>query len=267
LIRLALRVRRADAELALAELLELVPEGLEEVDRGDEVEFAIYGAPGELPELPELRAHVGGALASISTTELADDWAERWRSFHRPLVLDRLVVRPPWLASPVAARPEVVIEPGRAFGTGAHATTRLALELLLELEPGGGLLDIGCGSGVLAIAAARLGFAPVCAVDHDVDSVEITRANALANGVALNALRVDLRRERLPGAPTVLANLVRPLLLSLAERPPEPMPEVLIVSGLLGEECDEVARAFAPSGLRERDRRQLAGWSALRLQQ
>ncbi len=69
MIRLALRVRRADAELALAELLELVPEGLEEVDCGDEVEFAIYGAPGELPELPELRAHVGGALASISTTD------------------------------------------------------------------------------------------------------------------------------------------------------------------------------------------------------
>lgn len=266
MIRLALRVRREDAELALAELLELVPEGLEEVDRGDEVEFAIYGAPGELPELPELRANIGGALASISTTELADDWAERWRSFHRPLVLEGLVVRPPWLASPVTDRPQVVIEPGRAFGTGAHATTRLALELLLELEPRGSLLDIGCGSGVLAITAARLGFAPVWAVDNDVDSVEITRANALANGVALDALRTDLRHELLPRAPTALANLVCPLLLSLAARLPEPVPETLIVSGLLHEECNEVAGAFAQSGLRERDRRQLGGWAALRLQ-
>ena len=168
MIRLAIRVARDQAELVLAELLELAPSGVEEVAVGDGVvEYAVYGAPGELPALPDLEAAAGGALIQISTTEVADDWAQRWREFHRPLVLDgRLTVRPPW--EPPGETPvEVVIDPGQAFGTGSHATTRLCLELLLELEPEGPLLDLGCGSGVLAIAAAKLGWGPVTALDND----------------------------------------------------------------------------------------------------
>ena len=92
MLRLAVRVRRSDAELVLAELLELAPGGVEEVDIDPEtVEYAVYGAPGELPELPDLRAAAGTALVDVTTTEVADDWADRWREFHRPLVLgDRL---------------------------------------------------------------------------------------------------------------------------------------------------------------------------------
>src|ERR1700742_456814 len=98
MLRLAVRVRRVDAELVLAELLELAPGGVEEMDiDAGTVEYAVYGAPGELPELPDLRAAAGTALIEVRTSEVADDWADRWREFHRPLVLgERLSVRPPW---------------------------------------------------------------------------------------------------------------------------------------------------------------------------
>ncbi|MGB2710869.1 MAG: 50S ribosomal protein L11 methyltransferase [Conexibacter sp.] len=264
MIRLALRVERAHAEVALAELLELAPGGVEEVDCGELVEYAVYGPPGELPALPDLKAAVGGALVEVSTTELADDWSERWRQFHVPLVLgDRLAVRPPWEA-PIGTELELVIDPAQAFGTGAHATTRLCLELLLDAPAAGPLLDLGCGSGVLAIAAAKLGFAPVAAVDFDPLSVEATVANAAVNGVVLDIARCDLRRDPIPQAPTVVANLLRPLLLDYAARLDEP-PGTLIASGLLIGEADDIAHAFAPHGLHERDRRARGEWTALLL--
>src|SRR4051794_2428518 len=195
MIRLAVRVRRDDAELALAELLELVPAGVEEVELGgDVVEYAVYGAPGELPTLPDLRAAAGGALVEVRTTEVGDDWAQRWRAFHKPVLVDhRLLVRAPWHDGAGAAIPEVVIDPGQAFGTGGHATTRLCLELLLGVGPGGALVDVGCGSGVLGIAAAKLGWGPVLGLDHEVASVEATRANAAVNGVDVEVRRWDLR--------------------------------------------------------------------------
>jgi ribosomal protein L11 methyltransferase len=262
-IRLAIRVRREDAEIAFAELLELVPGGVEEVDLGDRIEYAVYGAPGELPELPDLEAAAGDALVEIVTTEVADDWGERWKTYHRPVVIgERLRVRPPW-APPLR---EIVVDPGQAFGTGAHHTTQLCLELLLDLEPGGALVDVGCGSGVLAIAAAKLGWSPVLGLDHEAESVEATGDNARANGVELDVRRFDLRAERVPSAPTVLANLLRPLLLRIAADgfDGEP-PRALVASGLLAHEADEVAAAFAVHGLAERDRRTGGEWAALLL--
>jgi len=267
-LRLAVRVRRADAELALAELLPLAPGGVEETDLGESVEYAVYGAPGELPALPDLQAAAGEALVGVSTREVADDWAERWKDFHRPIdVAGRLYVRPPWSPAPEASSGilDVVIDPGQAFGTGAHATTRLCLELMLELEPRGAFVDVGCGSGVLAIAAAKLGWAPVVAVDYDELSVEATRANASANGVELDVRRGDLRREAMPSSPTIAANLLRPLLLTYAERLAGPPPERLIVSGLLREEADEVAAAFGRHRLSETTRQGSGAWAAVLL--
>ena len=285
MIRLALRVRREHADVVLADLLDLVPSGVEESELpGELVEYAIYGAPGELPVLPDLRAAVGDALVEISTSEIPDDWSERWRDFHRPITISSpapervssLRVRAPWESpNELPGLREIVIDPGQAFGTGAHATTRLCLELLLLLTSAGaqrpGLIDLGSGSGVLAIAAAALGYDPVLALDHDQLSVTAAAHNALANDVQIDVRRFDLRHDRWPVAdrqaiPVVLANLLRPLLLDLAatlERPPEH----LIASGLLVEEADEICRAFSRRlGMRERERRSSGEWAALWLQ-
>jgi ribosomal protein L11 methyltransferase len=265
-IRLAVRVKREQAELVLAELLELAAGGVEERDDGDVVEYAVYGAPGELPALPDLRAAAGGALVEVATSQVADDWDERWKAFHQPVRTGPLLVRPPW-APPDESALDVVIDPAQAFGTGAHPTTRLCLELLLELEPRGALIDLGCGSGVLAIAAARLGWAPVLALDHDPEAVRATLDNAAANGVDVQARRYDLMREGpAPGAPTVLANLLRPLLLRVAaDGFAGRTPDALVASGLLAHEGDEVAAAFAAHGLREAARRGEGDWVALLL--
>jgi ribosomal protein L11 methyltransferase len=282
--------------MVLAELLELAPAGVEEVSReSGTVEYAVYGAPGELPALPDVRALAGDALVEISTSEIPDDWHERWKQFHRPVLIEAprqpagplgqrppipaLHVRPPWEApserGDVDVR-ELVIDPGQAFGTGAHASTRLCLELLLALaadaQPSGALLDVGTGSGVLAIAAAALGFAPVLGLDHEQESVDAARENAAVNGVELEVERFDLRRQPLPyvdpteasaGPPVVLANLLRPLLLELASTLPW-SPSQLIIGGLLREEADEVASAFVERlQLRERERRASGEWAAV----
>jgi ribosomal protein L11 methyltransferase len=224
------------------------------------VEYAVYGAPGELPAFPDGEADVGGVRVRVRGDRVPDDWADRWRAFHQPvLVRERIWVRPPW-ADPRPDAIDVVIDPGQAFGTGAHPTTKLSLELMLELEPDGSFADLGCGSGVLAIAAAKLGFGPVEAVDNERAAVEATRDNAASNGVELERVeRLDLRKQDPPAARTVAANLVRPLLLELAGRIEA---ESLILSGLLEQEADEVAAAF---GGREQARLVEGGWAALLL--
>jgi ribosomal protein L11 methyltransferase len=204
----------------------------------------------------------------VRSSEIADDWSERWREFHRPLVLDgRLTVRPPW--EPPAGTPvEIVIDPGQAFGTGAHATTRLCLELLLELDPVGGFADVGCGSGVLAIAAARLGFRPVWALDNDPAAIEAATANAAANGVELEVRRDDLRVAPLPPADTVAANLLGPLLLAWARQLAghDRLPKRVIASGLLAAEAQGVVQAFGALGLGATRLLECGEWAALLLE-
>jgi ribosomal protein L11 methyltransferase len=269
MLRMAVRVRRQDAELVLAELLGLAPNGVEEVDLGETgIEYAVYGAPGELPALPDVRAAIGGALVDVHTEELADDWTERWREFHKPVVIaDRLTVRPPW-EPPGDTEIDLVIDPGQAFGTGAHATTRMSLELMLGLAPGGAFVDLGCGSGVLAIAAARLGWAPVLALDNDPASLAATRENARVNGVSIEVRRHDLRTDLVAGGHTVAANLLAPLLRTWAERLGDvaERPERVIASGLLIGEGDAIAEAFADAGYAEAARRADGEWAALLLE-
>jgi ribosomal protein L11 methyltransferase len=250
----------------LGALLELAPSGVEQVDGEGWVEYAVYGAPGELPALPEGDAEVAGVVVRVTGEEVAEDWEERWKRFHAPvLVGGRVWVRPPW--DEPASRPgviDLVIDPGQAFGTGAHPTTRLCLELLLDLEPGGALADLGCGSGVLAIAAAKLGFSPVAALDSDRWAVEATLQNAAANAVELERVeRFDLRAQAPPSAGVITANLMRPLLLRVADLIEE-APGALVASGLLDDEADELAAAF--DGLRETRRLSDKGWTALLLE-
>ncbi|HKP91869.1 MAG TPA: 50S ribosomal protein L11 methyltransferase [Thermoleophilaceae bacterium] len=262
MIRLAIRAPSDRAEAVLAALLELAPAGVEQVDGDGFVEFALYGAPGELPTLPDGEADVAGTRVTVRGEPVPDDWDERWKRFHVPvLVGGRLWVRPPW--EEPAVRPgvhEIVIDPGQAFGTGTHPTTRLCLELMLELGPHGSLADLGCGSGVLAIAASKLGFEPVVALDSDRAAVAATRANARDNAVILERVeRFDLRSGSLPPTDVVVANLMRPLLLRLAGRVEA---NVVIASGLLDGEADEVARAFGRRVVRRLSDR---GWTALLL--
>lgn len=269
MIRLALRCPPALADRVLAELIEFAPGGVEEERGADHVEFAIYGAPGELPELPDLSALAGDGTIEVSTEEIPDDWADRWRDFHRPVVIgDRLVVRPSWGDGEPSAEIDVVVEPGRAFGTGAHATTRMCLELLLELADSGraegSLVDLGTGTGVLAIAAAKLGFSPVLGCDHEAASLGAARGNALANGVEIDLERVNLREEPAPVANTVIANLTGPILREVAARLAG-RPERIVCSGLLRREADEIAEAFSVHGLAESARREDGDWTALLL--
>jgi ribosomal protein L11 methyltransferase len=264
LIRLAVRCAPEQADLVLAELTVLAPNGVEEERGPGYVEYAIYGGEGELPELGELDAAIAGGRVEVSSTEIPDDWADRWRDFHKPLlVAGRLWLRPSW-ESPREGAIDVVVDPGQAFGTGAHPTTRLCLGFLCELEPGGELVDLGTGSGVLAIAASKLGWTPVRGYDHEPAALEAAAANAAANDVDLSLERANLR-ERLPElAPTVVANMTAPILLAVAAQMQAP-PQTLVCSGLLPDERDEVAAAFAVVGLVEADRRQDGDWAALLL--
>jgi ribosomal protein L11 methyltransferase len=164
-----------------------------------------------------------------------DGWEDAWRSFHHGVTVGRLWVGPPWEDPPAGALP-VVIDPGRAFGTGAHPTTRLCLELLQEAEPAS-LVDVGCGSGVLSIAAAKLGYSPVRALDIDEVALEVTAANAAANGVA-----IELVAEP-PQAELAVLNIA----LDVVE---QVLPTL------------RVARAIT-SGYLERDEPRAAGWHSV----
>ncbi len=270
MIRLAVRCAPEQAELVLAELTVLAPNGVEEDEGPGYVEYAIYGGEGELPELGDLDAAVGGGTVEVSATEVPDDWAERWRDFHKPLLVGgRLWLRPSWEQRREGAV-DLLVDPGRAFGTGAHPTTRLCLEYLLELEAAGEatgpLTDLGTGSGVLAIAAAKLGWAPVSGYDHEEPAIEAAATNATANGVELQLEHMNLRQQ-LPGlAPTVVANMTASVLREVATlMAAGGGPTTLICSGLLPPELDDVAAAFAPAGLAEAERRQEGDWAALLL--
>lgn len=263
LVRLGIRVRGDQAELALAGLLPLLPGGVEERALGDDVEYATYAPPGELPAAGELRARLGTALVSVGREPVPADWERRWHAFLRPATVREggrsLTVRPPWLRGDAG---DLIIDPGTCFGAGTHATTRLCLRLLLAEAPDGALCDWGAGSGVLAVAAARLGWAPVTALDVDPRAVAATAANAAVNGVAVTARVHDLAASAPPWAPTVCANLTAPLLRALAGTP---APERVVASGLLRADADGVAAAFAPHGLREARRLHEQEWAALLL--
>jgi ribosomal protein L11 methyltransferase len=271
MIRLAVRCAPEYAENVLANLTELAPNGVEEERGPGFVEFAIYGPPGEVPDLGELQAAAGGALVDVTTTSVPDDWADRWQDFHRPIeVGGRIGVRPSWWDAKDGLI-DVVVDPGRAFGTGGHATTRLCLEFLVELadagEAGGPIADWGTGSGVLAISASKLGWDPITACDREPASLEAARANAGVNGVEATFERVDVREEAPPVAPTVVANLTANLLEDCAGHMngEGELPNLLVCSGMLATEVDRVTDAFAAVGLRESKRSSEGDWAALLL--
>jgi ribosomal protein L11 methyltransferase len=231
------------AEEARAAMLELFPEGFEEVERPGGVELVAYtNAQGE-----ERLWHVFGGARAV---DVEDGWEDRWRTFHKPVRVGRLWIGPPWETPDEGLLP-VVVDPGRAFGTGAHPTTRLCLELLQRIAPGS-LLDVGCGSGVLSIAAALLGFTPVTGVDTEDAAIEATHANAAANGVEVRAELVSVDTP-LPPAEVGVANISRDAVLALPGRIDV---ETLVTSGYL------VAETLALAGYTHVERLGLDGWAA-----
>lgn len=223
-------------------MLALFPQGFEEVERGDGLELAAYtdGAGEE-----RLRA----AFGAVEAADVPADWEERWRRFHRGARVGGLWVGPPWEPPPAGAT-AVLIDPGRAFGTGGHPTTRLCLDFL-QTAPRGSLLDLGCGSGVLGIAAARLGFAPVVAIDSDPAAVEATGENARRNGVEVDGRLADALAGPLPDADVTVANITGEAVQWLPLASP-----LAVVSGYLaGEEVGLPAYEHV-------ERRRLDGWAA-----
>jgi ribosomal protein L11 methyltransferase len=260
--RVALTVRADTVETVLDGLLPLLPQGVHPADLGESVELAIYG--GDVPR-GDLEALAGDGLLGSDEQEAPDDPGERRRLFGRTWeVGGRLVVRP--ADAPAASGlPELVIDsPAGAFGTGAHPTTRMCLELLLDLEPAGGFADLGCGAGVLAVAAAALGYAPVFAVDHEPRSVEATRRNAARNSVEVEALQLDLRTVPPPPAPTLAANVPPAIHRAIARRLAPAVIHV-IASGVTTNDLDEVIAAYAEAGLEPIAERG-AAWRAVLLE-
>jgi len=259
--RVAFRITAEDREAVLDALLPLLPAGVREDDDG-----LISSVAGSLPDRAVLEAAAGGALADYAERDVPADWRERRALFGggSVVVSDRLAIRSPYDPPPADGVIDVVVERrGSAFGSGSHPTTQMCIALMLPLEPAGGAADLGCGIGVLAIAAAKLGWAPVLACDIEPESVAAAHVAAAFNGVEVEVTRCDVRQGG-PPAPTVLANLVRPLLLEVAVGMTE-VPHRLIISGLEGDEPDEVVPAFERRGLVETRRRTGNNWSAIEL--
>jgi ribosomal protein L11 methyltransferase len=225
-------------------MLALFPEGFEEADRGPRLELAAY-----TDERGESRARA--EFGDVVMSEVPDDWEERWKRFHRPVTIAGLWIGPPWERQ-TDGGPAVVIDPGRAFGTGGHATTRLCVELLAQL-PRTSLLDIGCGSGVLSIAAAKLGFAPVIGVDRDPAAVEAAARNATVNDVDVDVRRIDATEAPLPAAETAVANINERLVAAVGARVDCAS---LVTSGYFEPHVP------ALDGFRRVDRRARDGWAA-----
>jgi len=233
----------------------------------------IYLEPGSGPDAAEgasaaLRAalDVVGVEAEIETGEIPDeDWKYSYRRFFKTEPVGRrLLIVPAWETN----RERIVIDPGLAFGTGRHETTKACLEYIDELAGEGftgSFLDMGCGSGILSIAAAKLGFSPVEGFDIDETAVESAVANAAENGVGVSYRRFALGRGEAPpsGAPydVVAANILGPLLVRFAGEIAPYVGRRLIASGILSEMYSEVVAAFAAQGFAEISRKTLGEWT------
>ena len=233
-----------EAEIARARLLPLAPAGFEEVELDGELELAVYtDSQGE----EQIRA----LFPDAASAPVEPGWEDRWRAFHRPVRAGGLWIGPPWLAPP-AGEVAVVVDPGRAFGTGGHPTTRACIDLL-AVVPRGSLLDAGCGSGVLAVAAARLGFEPVFALDHDPAAVEAAERTARANGVRVGVTAADVLSDELPQVDVLVANIdLRAVEALLARRPAA----MAVTSGYLAADIPSAA------GWKHSERVELEGWAA-----
>lgn len=211
----------------------------------------------------------GGVVAEVPD----EDWSETWKKGLGPMTIGRVFVRPSWIDAPVpAGLAEVVLDPGMAFGTGTHPTTSLCLAALSDLlgaRPGAAVLDVGTGSGLLAIGARKLGAGRVVGNDNDPVAVDVARENAERNGAALELTVDPLPAIRGP-FDVVVANILANTLVELAPRIAAQLAPggVVLLSGILGPQEDEVRAAYRARGLAPvpgGDRRE-GEWSLLALE-
>ena len=258
----ALTIREPDLDEVLDRLLPIVPQGVHLHPAVDErLELAVYG---DAPVLAELEAAAGDALLSAEETEAPDDPDERRLAAigRRPPIGGRIVVRPVGSPEPAAGLIDVVInDTGGAFGAGTHPTTVLCLEAMLALEPGGAFADLGCGTGVLAIVAGKLGWGPLIAIDHEPAALHATDANARRNGVEVDAMQGDLAELPPPPAPTLAANVPLKVHQNLAARL-APETQVVLISGIVDDHVGAVTKAYEAAGLRLVDTAVVRNWAA-----
>jgi ribosomal protein L11 methyltransferase len=255
MLRRSVTVREADVEAALDVLLPALPAGVHERPAGEGlVELAWFG-PVRPPDLGEL-------AVAFSSEDAPDDPRARRRAYRGAVVVAGAVaIRAPEDPPGPPGLPEVVLEAGHGeFGTGAHPTTRACLEILLHLEPGGALADLGCGAGTLAIVAARMGYRPVLALDLEPASVEATRRNARRNGVEVEARCADLLAVSPPPAATLLANLPLAVHRRVAARLGA-VTRAVVVSGVVEAGAEAALEGYARAGLEEVGRTVSGGWT------
>lgn len=265
LVEVAVRVDRAHVDLAELAVGEFSPGGFQQESEGEDgpERFAVFVPAGDEGSFTSWLAGAGIPLVGEAVvTPVPSDWDERWKEFHQPVVIGGLWVGPPWQEEQApAGMKRIVIEPAQGFGTGAHPTTRLVLALLQD-QPRASVLDLGCGSGVLAIAAAKLGFGPVTAIDNDPVAVESTLDNLRRNDVdgLVKTFVRDVLQDDIPAADVVLANVLLEPLVRIAPRMTAPR---LVLSGLLRSQVDDCVAAYEQAGYVLRERRDRDGWSAI----
>jgi len=244
------------------------PPGAPELPAGKARVTGYFGAEADAESI---RARVQALVPGAAVTwEVLDEepWAESWKLHFRPVkVRDSFWVIPPWEKAPEGVA-TVVIEPGMAFGTGNHETTALCLDFAADLvRPGATVLDLGCGSGILGIAAARLGAGRVLMLDNDPVAVEVAKKNAIANGfpdIEASGVPVEALRESFD---LVLANILAVTLIDLAPavlRCVRPGGSV-VLSGITIDQADEVRVTYEALGMVAREERRRGEWSAIHL--
>jgi ribosomal protein L11 methyltransferase len=262
--RVRFEVSTDELEDVLDRVIPLLPTGVREAPAGlGRVELTAVASAARMPERAALEAAAGRTLEAFATDEVPADWRLR-RPRGDVLIAGRVVLRAPEDPEPAAPLMDVVIAHATiAFGTGTHPTTRMCVELLLDLEPGGSFADVGCGVGTLAIVAAKLGFSPVLGVDRLPEAIEQALANAAVNGVEVGWELADVEQAPVPAAATLAVNappvVHERVLATLGEEA-----RTVLISGLAGPELDPVLAGyvdlgFAPAGRRDADH----VWSAV----
>jgi ribosomal protein L11 methyltransferase len=246
--RLAFRVPEAEKEAVLDAVLPLLPAGVREEEADGWVELS--STAGALPGRDVLETAAGRPLEGFAVEDVPADWRARRARFGGGgvLVRDRVLIRSPWDPPAPPGVVDVVVERrGSAFGSGSHPTTQMCVALMLDLEPRGGAADLGCGVGTLAIAAAKLGWAPVMGVDRVATAVEQARGNVARNGVEVACDVADLAVDAVPLAALLLVNAPPPVHERVAAALTPDVRHV-IVSGIVAGEAEAVLRGYAAAG-------------------